>query len=120
MNRLSEGKEQGTTDKVTGPAWRFWAGWLLVAIAVLSLGVGLFAVNWDEALEAVQERRQAWQLWVDEHLWLAAGSYFVVYVVWTGLSLPGAPILTLLGGALFGLVEGVILVSFASTTGATL
>ena len=120
MNRLSEGKEQGTTDQVTGAAWRFWAGWLLVAIAVLSLGYGLFAVDWDEALNNVQERRQAWQLWADEHHWLAAGSYFVVYVLFTGLSLPGAPILTLLGGAFFGLVEGVVLVSFASTTGATL
>ena len=120
MNRLSEGKEQGTTDNSAGAAWRFWAGWLLVAIAVLSLGFGLFAIDWNEALSNVQERRQAWQLWVDEHHSLAAVSYFVVYVVWTGLSLPGAPILTLLGGALFGLLEGVVLVSFASTTGSTL
>ena len=48
------------------------------------------------------------------------GIFFVVYVLATALSLPGASILTLAGGALFGLVTGTIVVSFASTVGATL
>ena len=46
--------------------------------------------------------------------------FFLVYVAVTGLSLPGAAIMTLAGGALFGLWYGVLLVSFASTIGATL
>ena len=46
--------------------------------------------------------------------------FFLIYVVSTALSLPGAAILTLAAGALFGLVTGTILVSFASTIGATL
>lgn len=46
--------------------------------------------------------------------------YFLAYVVVTGLSLPGAAILTLVGGAVFGLVWGTLLVSFASSLGATL
>lgn len=46
--------------------------------------------------------------------------YFVIYVLTTALSLPGATILTLAGGALFGLATGLVLVSFASTIGATL
>ncbi len=50
----------------------------------------------------------------------AALIYFVLYVVVTGLSLPGAAIMTLAGGAIFGLLWGTILVSFASTIGATL
>jgi pyruvate/2-oxoglutarate dehydrogenase complex dihydrolipoamide dehydrogenase (E3) component/uncharacterized membrane protein YdjX (TVP38/TMEM64 family) len=50
----------------------------------------------------------------------AIGAYFLIYVAVTGLSLPGAAILTLVGGAIFGLVEGVVIVSFASTLGATL
>lgn len=54
------------------------------------------------------------------HPWLAGLSFFVVYVVLTGLSVPGAALLTLVGGALFGLVEGLLIVSFASATGATL
>ncbi|TXT40639.1 MAG: mercuric reductase [Comamonadaceae bacterium] len=47
-------------------------------------------------------------------------AFFAVYVVVTALSLPGAVILTLAAGALFGLVTGTILVSFASSLGATL
>ena len=46
-------------------------------------------------------------------------AYFVAYVVITGLSLPGAAIMTLAGGAVFGLLWGTVLVSFASTLGAT-
>ena len=50
----------------------------------------------------------------------AAAAYFTVYVVVTGLSLPGAALLTLVGGAIFGLLWGTVIVSFASTIGATL
>ncbi|MBF0194806.1 MAG: FAD-dependent oxidoreductase [Magnetococcales bacterium] len=46
--------------------------------------------------------------------------YFTIYVIVTGLSLPGAAIMTLAGGAIFGVVSGTIIVSFASTIGATL
>lgn len=46
--------------------------------------------------------------------------YCLLYVVTTGLSLPGATVLTLAGGAVFGLFWGTILTSFASTIGATL
>lgn len=46
--------------------------------------------------------------------------FFAIYVVVTTLSIPGAAIMTLVGGAVFGLVAGVIIVSFASTIGATL
>lgn len=46
--------------------------------------------------------------------------YFLIYVAATALSIPGAAILTLAGGAIFGVVTGTIIVSFASTVGATL
>ncbi len=46
--------------------------------------------------------------------------FFLAYVVVTGLSLPGAAVMTLLAGAVFGLAWGVVIVSFASTIGATL
>src|SRR4029077_3066019 len=49
-----------------------------------------------------------------------AAIYFAIYVVVTGLSLPGAAVMTLAGGAIFGLLWGTIIVSFASTIGATL
>ena len=50
----------------------------------------------------------------------AAAVYFAAYVVVTGLSLPGAALLTLVGGAIFGLLWGTVIVSFASSIGATL
>lgn len=51
---------------------------------------------------------------------LYMAGFFLIYVAVTGLSIPGAAIMTLIAGALFGLVLGTILVSFASTIGATL
>ena len=49
-----------------------------------------------------------------------AAAYFAIYVLVTGASIPGGLILTLAGGAIFGLAAGTALVSFASTIGATL
>jgi uncharacterized membrane protein YdjX (TVP38/TMEM64 family) len=46
--------------------------------------------------------------------------FFILYVAVTGLSIPGAAIMTLIAGALFGVLIGTIIVSFASTLGATL
>jgi uncharacterized membrane protein YdjX (TVP38/TMEM64 family) len=51
---------------------------------------------------------------------LYIAGFFLLYVVVTGLSIPGAAIMTLIAGALFGLVTGTIIVSFASSIGATL
>ena len=54
------------------------------------------------------------------HRFLVIALYFLVYVLTTSLSLPGAAVLTLAGGALFGLLVGTLVVSFASSIGATL
>ncbi|CAD6880556.1 COG0398: uncharacterized membrane protein / PF00070 family, FAD-dependent NAD(P)-disulphide oxidoreductase [Methylomonas albis] len=54
------------------------------------------------------------------HPMLASALYAALYIAVTALSLPGATILTLAGGAVFGLVWGTLIVSFASTIGATL
>ena len=51
---------------------------------------------------------------------LVIGGFFLLYVLVTALSLPGAAILTLAAGALFGLAEGLLVASFASSIGATL
>ena len=54
------------------------------------------------------------------HPWQTALAFFAVYVAVTGLSLPGATIMTLVAGAIFGLLWGTLIVSFASSIGATL
>lgn len=51
---------------------------------------------------------------------LTAAVYFVIYVIATSLSFPGAALLTIIGGMIFGLWVGLLLVSFASSLGATL
>jgi uncharacterized membrane protein YdjX (TVP38/TMEM64 family) len=51
---------------------------------------------------------------------LVIGIYMLIYILVTALSLPGAAVMTLAGGGLFGLWVGVLVVSFASTIGATL
>ncbi|WP_419146423.1 TVP38/TMEM64 family protein [Leclercia adecarboxylata] len=71
-------------------------------------------------LENLQAQHQALRLYCQQAPLKSAALFFIVYVLVTTLSLPGAALLTLLGGALFGLWPGILLVSFASTLGATL
>ncbi|POU74345.1 TVP38/TMEM64 family protein [Leclercia sp. LSNIH6] len=71
-------------------------------------------------LENLQAQHQALQQYCQQAPLQSAILFFLLYVLVTTLSLPGAAVLTLLGGALFGLWPGILLVSFASTLGATL
>ena len=70
-----------------------------------------------EYLKASQAKFQALYL---ENRTLVVAAYMGIYIAVTALSLPGAVVLTLAGGGLFGLVVGTVAVSFASTIGATL
>jgi uncharacterized membrane protein YdjX (TVP38/TMEM64 family) len=71
-------------------------------------------------LSYLKESRDKFSLLYSENSVMITGIYAAIYIVATALSLPGATILTLAGGALFGLRTGVVVVSFASTIGATL
>jgi uncharacterized membrane protein YdjX (TVP38/TMEM64 family) len=70
-------------------------------------------------LESLAERESELQAYQHEHPLLVFGLAWVIYVAVTGLSLPGAVVLTLACGWFFGLWRAVLLVSFASTAGAT-
>ena len=94
---------------------------LLFALVLLAIGV-FFAFDLDRYL-SVDELRMRHQEVISlraEYPIASAALYFVTYVLVTALSLPGAAVMTLAGGAVFGLVTGTVLVSFASTLGATL
>ncbi|GAB2730051.1 FAD-dependent oxidoreductase [Halomonas garicola] len=95
---------------------------LLIA-ALLLLAIGAFfatgAHQWF-SLDTLKAYQSDFQAAFDRRPWQIAGTFFAVYVIITALSLPGAAILTLLGGALFGLPLGLLLISFASAIGATL
>ena len=69
-----------------------------------------------EALKGEQARIHAWYR---AHPAATVGGFFLLYVAITGLSIPGATVLTLIAGALFGLLWGTVLVSFAAAVGAT-
>ncbi len=95
----------------------------IVLLLLLALAIGAF-VALDlgrylsfEQLKASQASFD--QLYAQQPVMVAA-VYFGVYVLATALSIPGAVIITLGGGAVFGLWQGLLLVSFASTLGATL
>ncbi|MGN5262635.1 FAD-dependent oxidoreductase [Aeromonas hydrophila] len=72
------------------------------------------------SLPQLQARQAELAALVDRHFVSAALLFVAVYVVSTALSLPGASLLTLAGSAVFGVVWGLLLVSFASSIGATL
>jgi len=71
-------------------------------------------------LEYVQSQLEGIRQYARENFVLTALAYFLIYVAIAALSIPGAAITTLVGGAVFGLLWGTILASFASTIGATL
>lgn len=72
------------------------------------------------SLPQLQARQAELAALVERHFGAAALLFVVVYVVSTALSLPGASLLTLAGSAVFGVAWGLLLVSFASSIGATL
>ncbi|MDG4558031.1 MAG: FAD-dependent oxidoreductase [Candidatus Contendobacter sp.] len=93
---------------------------LLLALALLVGAFFAFDLGRFFNLDYFKSQQAAIEAWRAARPGLTAGLFFAVYVAVTGLSLPGAAILTLVGGAIFGLLWGTVIVSFASTMGATL
>ena len=89
----------------------------IIVIVVLFKILGLAQYLSLDYLKESQDRFN--QIYADHQL-LIIGIYLAGYIVVTALSLPGAAVMTLAGGAMFGFWIGVIVVSFASTIGATL
>lgn len=96
----------------------------LVFLGVLVIAVVIAWTVFDLGqylnLYYIQGHAPHWQAQLEQQPLLFGGIFFVVYVLVTGLSIPGAAVMTLLAGALFGVLWGTVLVSFASTLGATL
>ncbi|WP_421208109.1 FAD-dependent oxidoreductase [Aeromonas sp. 602396] len=95
---------------------------LLLALVMGSLIGTFFALDLGRylTLDALQAQQAAVAQWVDGHFVSASLLFVLIYVLSTALSLPGASLLTLGGSAVFGVGWGLLLVSFASTLGATL
>ena len=93
---------------------------LLVVISALIAAFFVFDLQSHLTLDALKAQQDAIGTYRSNHPVMAVAVYALVYIAVTGLSLPGAAILTLAGGAVFGLLWGTLIVSFASSIGATL
>ena len=90
-------------------------GLLAAVLAFVALDLGRYL-----SLPYLQQSQQAFSDMYAQYPLRVSAAYFAVYVLVTALSLPGAVVLTLAGGAGLGLLWGTLLVSFASSLGATL
>ncbi len=95
---------------------------LLVLMVITLLVVAFFAFDVHDyfSLQYFIEKQANIIGYHHDHPWQTALIFFAIYTAVTGLSLPGAALMTVVAGAIFGLVEGTIIVSFASAIGATL
>lgn len=93
---------------------------ILAILAVSIAAFFIFDLGHYLTLTQLKAHQQEFQTFYHAHQLLTLGIYFILYVAVTALSLPGAAIMTLAGGALFGFLPALLVVSFASTIGATL
>ncbi len=95
---------------------------IILAIVVIALIAAFFAFDLQQYfnLEYLQSQKASLEQLNAQYPLLLAFGYFVVYIAVAALALPAAAILTLAGGAIFGFWKGMLLVSFASTIGATI
>ena len=95
---------------------------LLLLLALLAAVAAFVALDLGRylSLDYFKDKQAAIEAWRAANPAMAALAFFLLYVAVTGLSLPGATLMTLAAGAIFGLLAGTILVSFASSIGATL
>jgi pyruvate/2-oxoglutarate dehydrogenase complex dihydrolipoamide dehydrogenase (E3) component/uncharacterized membrane protein YdjX (TVP38/TMEM64 family) len=91
---------------------------LLVVVAIAAFFV--FDLGHYLSLDTLKLHQQTLQEFTQMHPWQSTAAFFLLYTVATALSVPGAAILTLAAGAIFGLWWGMLIVSFASSVGATL
>ena len=117
--------DEGSASTASAAAGSGAGGGSRVRLAVL-LAVAAVAVagylRFGEALSlaAITEQEAALRAYQQDHPWLVYGAAFAVYVAVTGLSLPGAAVLSLVFGWYFDFLRAFLLVSFASTSGASL
>jgi uncharacterized membrane protein YdjX (TVP38/TMEM64 family) len=96
-----------------------WKIIVVTVIASIIVAFRLFHLGEYLTLSFIKESQARFAALYSAHAVAVIAAYMAVYILVTSVSLPGAAILTVAGGALFGLVTGTVAVSFASTIGAT-
>jgi dihydrolipoamide dehydrogenase len=99
---------------------RFAKTLLIATIIILIVAFFAFDLQRFLTLDYLKDRQQAFADFYTANRLLTIAIYFALYIIVTALSLPGAAVMTLAGGALLGFWVALVTVSFASTIGATL
>lgn len=94
--------------------------WIVLAVVALVLALRFTGLGELLSLDTLARHRAVLTGWVAANPWLAALAYVLVYTAATAFSVPGALVLTLSGGFLFGAVLGTVLTVAGATAGATL
>lgn len=99
---------------------KVYTKWVLLGLVLIAV-IAFFAFDVSQylSLDYLQDQRSRLQEYAVNNPARSSLVYFITYVIVMGLALPAAALLTLAGGAIFGLWWGTLLVSFASTIGAT-
>ena len=127
----ADGHQDGTThpipplnqDTLPAASTRAHASGKVIIALVIGLAIGaFFYFNLGRflSLDALKDNRDHLLAFTETNYVAAVGIFIVAYAIVTGLSLPGAVILTLAGGFVFGAVLGTVFVNLGATTGATL
>lgn len=95
---------------------------IIPVVLVIGIVIAFYALGLDKhfTLQGLKSSLSDFVALRDNHLLLVSLFFFLAYVLITAVSLPGAAIMTLAAGALFGVLWGTLLASFASSIGATL
>jgi dihydrolipoamide dehydrogenase len=93
---------------------------IILLISAVVAAYVLFDVGQYLTLDYLKSQQHEFITFYQKNQLLTISTYFGIYVLVTAVSLPGAAIMTLAGGAIFGVTTGTVIVSFASTIGATL
>lgn len=93
---------------------------ILIAIVIVVILYFVFDLGRYLNLDYLKTSQHKFQSLYQDHKIVVIGAFSLIYIVVTSLSLPGAAVMTIAAGALFGIVVGTIVVSFSSSIGATI
>ena len=97
-----------------------WGRWIVIGLFALGIGAFFyFDLGRYASLASLKENKDALVAYTNTHYIATVIFYILIYTVQTALSLPGATIMTLAGGFLFGSLLGTLYVNVAATSGAT-
>jgi uncharacterized membrane protein YdjX (TVP38/TMEM64 family) len=95
----------------------------LLVVGVLALALAAFFAAGGQryfSFENLKAQQAALESWREAYPWQAALGFFALFVAFTAVSLPGAMLLTITGGAVFGFTFGTLIASFAAVLGSTI